>query len=353
MAGSWIAPLLLPWFERHGRKDLPWQLQRDPAGYRVWLSEIMLQQTQVATVIPYFERFLSRFPNFSALASAELDEVLSLWAGLGYYARARNLHACARQVMDKHDGSLPHDLEQLMLLPGIGRSTAGAILSLAFGHYAVILDGNVKRVLCRAFRVPGWPGNDAVQRELWSLAQQQTPEIDCANYNQAMMDLGATLCRRSRPECQCCPLHQNCQACEHDEQGLYPQPRPKKQRPERHTWMLVHRFGDQILLQKRPPTGIWGGLWSLPELNSLDELADWQREHLGVTVEHADIASARLRHQFSHFDLVISTLTIDMPQPFSALACVHESDTFICLALERQAEYGMPAPVARLLAELG
>jgi len=353
MTDSWIAPLLLPWFERQGRKDLPWQLQRDPAGYRVWLSEIMLQQTQVATVIPYFERFLARFPDFGALASANLDEVLSLWAGLGYYARARNLHACARQVMDIHDGSLPHDLDQLMLLPGIGRSTAGAILSLAFDRNAVILDGNVKRVLCRAFRVPGWSGNAAVQKKLWSLAQQQTPEVDCAKYNQAMMDLGATLCGRSKPDCQRCPLQQNCEAYAHNEQGLYPQSRPKKQRPERHTWMLVHRFGNEVLLQKRPPTGIWGGLWSLPELDSLEGLSDWQLDNLGVAVDLADLESNRLRHQFSHFDLFISTVTIDMPQPFSKLACVYESDTFICLPLERLAEYGMPAPVARLLADMG
>ena len=347
-----IARFLLPWFEVNGRKDLPWQLQRDGAGYRVWLSEIMLQQTQVATVIPYFNRFVARFDGFAALAAADLDEVLSLWAGLGYYARARNLHACARQVMEQHGGSLPHDLEQLMRLPGIGRSTAGAILSLAFGQRAVILDGNVKRVLCRVFRVPGWSGKTAVQKTLWTLAEQQTPAVDSGKYNQAMMDLGATLCRRGKPDCQRCPLQADCQAFRCDEQHLYPEPRPGQRRRQRHTWMLIHRFADRVLLQKRPPAGIWGGLWSLPELSSLDQLADWQIDNLGMVVDRTLVESDRLRHQFSHFELAVSTVIIDMPRPFEKLGRLRESDTFVCPQFDGLADYGIPAPVSRLLDDL-
>ena len=254
-----VAQPLLDWFDRHGRHNLPWHQNR--TAYRVWVSEIMLQQTQVATVIPYYLAFMQRFPNVQSLASAPTDDVLSHWSGLGYYARARNLQKAAQAVVHEHDGEFPQDQQQLEALTGIGRSTAAAILAQAYDIRAAILDGNVKRVLARYHAVPGWPGQTAVQQQLWQFAEQHTPNERIRDYTQAIMDLGALVCTRSRPSCERCPLQTNCLAYARSETALYPGSKPKKAKPEKTTWMLILEDNDgRVLLQRRPPSGIWGGL---------------------------------------------------------------------------------------------
>ncbi|MFK7890241.1 MAG: A/G-specific adenine glycosylase [Granulosicoccus sp.] len=303
---------VLDWFALHGRKHLPWQQNKSP--YRVWVSEVMLQQTQVATVIPYFEKFMESFPELANLADAPEDQVLAHWSGLGYYARARNMHKCARLVMRDFDGHLPETIDELVQLPGIGRSTAGAVLSLASGQHHPILDGNVKRVLARYFAVRGWPGKTAVLNRLWQLSEEVTPEKHTAAFNQAMMDLGATLCTRSRPACERCPLSAGCQALALGETALLPQKKPRKVLPQRVTIMLqVNDALGSVLLEKRPPTGIWGGLWSLPELSAMDELGDWL-ESRGLQALEASTAVARFRHTFSHYhlDIEVQALTVEV-----------------------------------------
>ncbi len=346
---SLIAPLLLPWFEQHGRKHLPWQQQ--VSGYRVWLSEIMLQQTQVTTVIPYFERFIESFPTVNDLANAGLDDVLQHWAGLGYYARARNLHQAAQQVRDQHDGEFPSTLEHLIELPGVGRSTAGAILSLAYQQPAAILDGNVKRVLARVYQVDGWPGQAATQKRLWQLAEEQTPQQRTAAYNQAMMDLGATLCSRSKPDCAACPLQKMCQSYRHGSQTDYPQRKPKKARPLRHTWMLLHHDDSSILMQRRPAQGIWGGLWSLPEIPALEQLDDWQLQQLGRKHPHRQLHERELKHVFTHFELSISLAEVVVDADFirSSPLEVREEDGLQWINRQDLPGLGMPAAVTRLL----
>lgn len=278
---------LLHWYDKHGRHDLPWHHNRN--AYRVWVSEIMLQQTQVTTVIPYFEAFMARFPDVRALASAPEDDVLSHWSGLGYYARARNLHKAAKQVVMEFGGEFPADQETLESLTGIGRSTAAAILAQAFGKRATILDGNVKRVLARYHAVPGWPGQSAVLNKLWEHAENHTPEERVKDYTQAIMDLGAMVCTRNKPECKTCPVNDGCQAYNRDEVQRYPGPKPRKEKPEKTTWMLIlEDTKGRILLERRPPTGIWGGLWSLPELDpayGTDELQDACIRELGLNCE--------------------------------------------------------------------
>ena len=264
---DWFAERLLTWFHGHGRRDLPWQ--RNINAYRVWVSEIMLQQTQVKTVIPYYERFMARFPTVHDLAGAELDDVLHHWTGLGYYARGRNLHGAARVIVDDHGGELPPSVEELAALPGIGRSTAGAIAAIAGGVRAPILDGNVKRVLARFHAVSGYPGEAAVAKTLWGLADEHTPDRRVADYTQAIMDLGATLCTRSRPGCSNCPVAERCQALAADQIDRYPGRKPKKEKPVRAARMfIVHDGEGACLLERRPDEGIWGGLWTPPERSS-------------------------------------------------------------------------------------
>lgn len=344
-----IAPLLLPWFDRHGRKDLPWQQQ--VSAYRVWLSEIMLQQTQVNTVIPYFERFIESFPDVQSLARAQLDEVLKHWAGLGYYARARNLHKAAQIVRDNHKGEFPRDLQQLQALPGIGRSTAGAILSLACGLDAAILDGNVKRVLARVFQVPGWPGQSVTLKDLWALAEQQTPHAAASQYNQAMMDLGALICKRSSPACGQCPLPPICLSYKQQTQLKFPQSRPAKKRPQKHRWMLLHQHDNRLLLEHRPPHGIWGGLWSLPELESLEGLEGWQRNKLGYLHAVEKCQENLVKHPFSHFDLSISIAHIPVSslQLKSSKLCINEEDGLQWVDRDQLKEFGLPAPIDKIL----
>jgi len=337
---------LLAWYERHGRHDLPWQHPK--SAYRVWVSEIMLQQTQVATVIPYFRRFMQSFPTPRALAEAPHDEVLRHWAGLGYYARARNLHRAAQRIRDEHGGEVPDTLEALMELPGIGRSTAGAILSLAYGQRQPILDGNVKRVLARYHAVPGWPGETAVARTLWAHAEAHTPHERVADYTQAIMDLGATVCARSQPACGDCPLRGGCRAHAQGAVVQYPGARPKRERPHRRTRMLlIERAADEILLLRRPPTGIWGGLWCLPEPADADTRA-WCRAELGLEVEPG-AAGPVVQHGFTHFELDIHTEHVRVLRESDAIM---EERDHVWYKVGRDTAPGLPAPVTKLVQTL-
>ncbi len=339
---------VLDWFQDHGRKDLPWQQQ--PTPYRVWISEIMLQQTQVNTVIPYYQRFMQRFPDIATLAGAPLDDVLHHWSGLGYYARARNLHRTAHVVMTDHQGKLPGTVDGLCALPGIGRSTAGAILSLAMGQSQPILDGNVKRVLSRCLAIAGWPGQTPVHNELWSWAEHYTPTQQAQAYTQAMMDLGATLCTRSRPQCHACPLVDGCLAHRQGNPSAYPGKAPRKKLPERAVFMLVLTNPDnEILLEKRPATGIWGGLWSLPEGEEAQVLAEnWGRK-LGQALT-VNGTGTPIRHTFSHFHLDISPLYLRV-RP-EAAAAVMEPGGAVWYKTDLCDQLGLPAPIKRLLGQL-
>lgn len=336
---------LLVWFDRHGRKDLPWQ--RNRTAYRVWLSEVMLQQTQVKTVIPYFLKFTERFPDVAALAGAADDDVMSRWAGLGYYARARNLLRCARTVMTDFAGRFPHSVEQLQSLPGIGRSTAGAIVAQAYGKRGVILDGNVKRILTRTAAISGWPGKASVQRELWALADRLTPDERIADYTQAIMDLGATVCRRSKPLCTVCPLSKYCQAYLQDNVGEFPASKPGKKLPVRYTNMLICQYQGEILLVKRPPAGIWGGLWSLPELeDELDRvrLQCMLDRQLGLKMTGYS-KGIQFIHTFSHFRLKVQPWYVSVQPVPSRIG--ETGGRFY--AREVLPEVGMPRPVETLL----
>lgn len=301
-----FSDLVLRWFDKFGRKTLPWQINKTP--YKVWLSEIMLQQTQVNTVIPYFNRFLERFPSLSDLAKADQDTVLSLWTGLGYYARARNLHKAAQMAVEQYNGELPDSQTELESLPGIGRSTAGAILSLGFGKPAAILDGNVKRVLARYFGETEWPGKTAVQRSLWQQSEALTPTVRHGDYNQAMMDLGALVCTRSKPNCEACPLTGNCIAFKTNTVATIPAPKPKKANPTRSVYLLIQRDtrSRSVMLEQRPSTGIWGGLWSFPEYETKAALlnaAPTQPEQL--------VELSPFKHVFSHFTLDCYPIVVD------------------------------------------
>ncbi len=335
--------LLLAWFDRHGRHDLPWQQPR--SLYRVWVSEIMLQQTQVSTVIPYFERFMARFPDLVSLANASQDEVLHLWTGLGYYARARNLHKAAQQVRDQHQGTFPEDYEAVLALPGIGRSTAGAILAQALDQRRAILDGNVKRVLTRYYAISGWPGNKAVENHLWELAEAATPRQRLADYTQAIMDLGATVCKRN-PDCAACPLKDACQSRIEGNPRAYPTPKPRKSLPIRQTTMLLLRNErGLLLLEQRPPAGIWGGLWSLPECPADADPAEFCRTSLGLHLHEAQ-PGPLLRHSFSHFHLDITTLLARVTPVDQA---VMEGRAQVWYNSRRPDARGLPAPVKTLL----
>ena len=342
-----FARRVLDWFDIHGRKQLPWK--ENPTPYRVWVSEIMLQQTQVATVVSYYERFMARFPDIQALADAELDEVLQRWAGLGYYARARHLHQAARTLCDEYGSEMPLDIAILQRLPGIGRSTAGAILALAAGQRQPILDGNVKRLLARFGAVEGWPGQARTQTALWELAERYMPAERVADYTQAMMDLGAMVCAPRRPNCAECPLNEGCIAHALGRELDFPTPKPRRELPVRAVRMLLLQTGDkEVLLECRPPVGIWGGLWSFPECPLDVDVVDWCQEQWGLTVR-ADPPWRVLRHSFSHFHLDIT------PTPARVIAQssrVMAGERFVWYNSRDPANRGMAAPVQRLLAAL-
>ncbi|MGN6521549.1 MAG: A/G-specific adenine glycosylase [Dokdonella sp.] len=340
-----FAGALLAWYDRHGRHDLPWQHPRTP--YRVWLSEIMLQQTQVRTVIPYFERFVAALPDLASLAAADEDAVLALWSGLGYYSRARNLHRAARLCMETHAGDLPRDIDALAALPGIGRSTAAAILAQAHGERQAILDGNVKRVLARWHGVSGWPGATATQRVLWTHADEHTPALRVADYTQAIMDLGATVCTRSRPRCDACPVAGGCVARRDNLGAVLPQPKPRRTMPTRRTTMLVVRDAcGRVLLERRPPTGVWARLWSLPEVDDATMAAARLLERHGIAAP-TPRALAPFVHMFSHYRLDVTPLLFEgarATRVADADARWHDANDHAAL--------GLPAPVRKLLMQL-
>lgn len=342
-----LAPRVLAWFDQHGRKDLPWQLDINP--YRVWVSEIMLQQTQVSTVIPYFQRFMQQLPTLEDLARADEDLVLHLWTGLGYYSRARNLHKTASIVSQEHKGQLPNTVAGLCELPGIGRSTAGAIISIAYRQPAAILDGNVKRVLARYHATPGWPGQSTVLKALWQHAESHAPQKRVADYSQAMMDLGATLCVRSKPACDSCPLKEDCCARTQGNPGDYPGKKPKKKLPVKTLQMLmIHNADGEILLEKRPPTGIWGGLWSFPQIQTDDNAEHYCQDTLDCKPLHIDYWDS-YRHTFSHYHLDISPVVIQLKQP---PVKVMEADRQLWYNRQQPVQVGMAAPIKKLLAML-
>lgn len=343
-----ITQAILDWFDVHGRKHLPWQQNKTP--YRVWISEIMLQQTQVATVIPYYERFMDRFPDVTDLAKAPQDEVLHLWTGLGYYARARNLHKAAKIVVDEYRGEFPTEFDQVVALPGIGRSTAGAILSLSLHQNLAILDGNVKRVLARYYGVNGWPGEKKTEKLLWEQAEANTPDaesplIQVANYNQAMMDMGATLCTRSKPKCEECPIGNHCVANLTRDWASYPGKKPKKAIPVKNTTFYLFKQGSKILLEQRPPVGIWGGLWSFIE--ETENTADILSE-LDFRIRNKTELQP-FRHTFSHFHLDIKAQLIEVEQ--SKIVTVRENPQ-IWYDLNNPPEVGLAAPTKKLLEQI-
>ena len=342
---SLFAKQLLAWFDVHGRKHLPWQEPITP--YRVWLSEIMLQQTQVDTVIPYFERFLATFPTIEDLAKAKIDDVLHLWTGLGYYARARNLHRCAKSVVDQYGGQFPSDVEKLSALPGIGPSTAAAIASIAFEQATAILDGNVKRVLARYYGIEGWPGVKSVEQALWSKARQNMPNQRCRDYTQAIMDLGATVCKRSKPECTTCPVKNKCVARKEQRIAQLPGKKPRKAIPTKTTTMLIMQRPDGcVLLEQRPASGIWGGLWSLPEAEDSEAAITERAQDFGsIKTTHC---LPTLRHVFSHFNLDIAPVHITLGKTKQQV----KEQGYIWYNLQSPQAVGLAAPIKKLLNQL-
>ncbi|MGH8125795.1 MAG: A/G-specific adenine glycosylase [Rhodanobacteraceae bacterium] len=339
-----FARRLLHWYDRHGRHDLPWQNPRSP--YRVWVSEVMLQQTQVATVIPYFERFVAALPDMHALAAAQEDQVMALWSGLGYYRRAGHLQLAAKTCVAQHQGELPRDFDTLAGLPGIGRSTAGAILTLAHGQHHGILDGNVKRVLCRYHGMRGWPGERAVEKALWLHAEAHTPTTRIADYTQAIMDLGATVCTRSQPRCAQCPQMRDCVAYREGLAGRIPAPRPHRLLPERAAIFVVLRDRHgRVLLQRRPPQGVWPGLWSLPEAAE-EDTAQAVASRFAVLEGQRARTLPGFRHGFTHFRLHASPLEW---RPVHASPAVADSVDLRWCNDDDMAALGMPAPVRKWL----
>lgn len=338
---------LLSWFDAHGRHDLPWQQDKTP--YRVWVSEIMLQQTQVQTVIPYYERFMTAFPTLQALAEADQESVLAHWAGLGYYARGRNLHKAAQIIVQQHQGAFPEEFEAIVALPGIGRSTAGAILSIALQQRYPILDGNVKRVLSRYLALEGWPGEKTLEAYLWQQAEALTPTQRFGDYTQAIMDLGATLCTRSKPQCVRCPVAQQCAALAQDRVRELPMAKPKKTLPVKQASLLMLLNKErQIWLTRRPSPGIWGGLWSLPQFAAREDLI----AALKPSMQSAGGDAASLvkwepfRHTFSHYHLEIEPLKLEQVTEAPAEWQGQWHD------LAQAAQLGLPAPVKKLVEKL-
>jgi A/G-specific adenine glycosylase len=345
---SEFSQLLIRWQRTHGRHHLPWQNTRD--AYRIWLSEIMLQQTQVSSVIPYYQRFLQRFPTVIDLANADLEQVMPLWSGLGYYTRARNLHASARAVVENHNGVFPADVQQLIRLPGIGRSTAAAISAFAYGTRAAILDGNVKRVLTRGFGIEGSPTLPAVEKKLWSLAESLLPQQNIEAYTQGLMDLGATVCTRSSPQCSACPWQKNCVAYTQNRTTELPSPKPvknsaKTDRRIREAHMLVLLHGNEVLVEKRPAAGIWGGLWSVPEFDQAAALVNYL-DRLAPKREIKTLPSRQ--HAFTHYTLRFTPHLVTLSQRLDRVAEPGQ----IWLPCTEAVEAALPAPIKKLLVEV-
>jgi A/G-specific adenine glycosylase len=337
---------VLRWFKKHGRHDLPWQLDQTP--YRVWVSEIMLQQTQVVTVIPYYERFMNSFPDVQALADAEQDKVLHHWTGLGYYARARNLHKAAKIIVDNYQGNFPLDIDELISLPGIGRSTAGAILSLANETRHPILDGNVKRVLSRYHGVEGWPGKKEVEQKLWSYAEEYTPAKSVRDYTQAIMDLGATVCLRRNPTCELCPLDKHCFARKNGRQHDFPGSKPKKTIPSKETvFAIIENANGEVLLTQRPPSGIWGGLWCFPEFDTEESVVNKIKKKYGQKIKQ-QVEYRHFKHTFSHFHLMIKPVHIKLTDQVSMI----NEDEICWIKPDKEVDLGLPAPIVTILKEL-
>jgi A/G-specific adenine glycosylase len=344
MLESTFSDRLIAWQKSHGRHDLPWQVS-DP--YRVWLSEVMLQQTQVSAVLGYYARFLERFPTLESLAAAPLEDVLAVWSGLGYYSRARNLHKAAQKVMAEYGGAFPDTRAGIETLPGVGRSTAAAISAFAFGRREAILDGNVKRVLARAFGIAGFPGDKKVENRMWELAERLLPQADIGAYTQGLMDLGATVCSRGKPACTVCPMVDACVAAREGRTAELPTPRPKKTQPVRDTLMLLLQRPGEIWLEQRPPTGIWGGLWSLPEFADSAAAERWLA---GVGEVDWQAAWPEFEHVFTHYRLIITPQPAYLIAP--AAAQVREAAGGRWWPLADALEAGLPAPVKRLLQRL-
>jgi A/G-specific adenine glycosylase len=342
---------VIRWQRQHGRHTLPWQNTRD--AYRIWLSEIMLQQTQVAAVIPYYARFLQRFPDIRSLAAAPSEDVMAHWSGLGYYSRARNLHRCAQRVVAQYDGVFPGDPELLADLPGIGRSTAAAIAAFAYGTRAAILDGNVKRVFARVFGIDGYPGDKPVEEKLWQRAVALLPQQDIDAYTQGLMDLGATICTRSKPACNACPLAPRCVALATDRVAELPVRKPKKAVPHKQTAMLVITESSRVLLQQRPGSGIWGGLLSLPELDGMpQDGADAESRNQAIAQAVMPFGAVRdieplqpFVHVFTHFRLQVTPYRVRLAQR----AQLAGESAYVWYGTDRLAEAPLPAPVKKLL----
>ncbi len=339
-----FATRIIQWQQQHGRQDLPWQTRKTP--YRVWISEIMLQQTQVSTVIPYFKRFMRELPSIKQLANAPADQVMSLWSGLGYYSRARNLHKAAQHICQQHDGRFPRSLELIMQLPGIGRSTAGAIASLAMQQPTPILDGNVKRVMMRSHAISGWYGQSAVLKQLWQLSESLTPKENTAIYNQGLMDLGAMICTRSKPSCDDCPLQTDCQSYLAGTPTAYPESKPKmgKKRSESRYFLLIHNQDNELLLYRRPEHGIWGGLWSIPECPLNTDMTEFCQTHFGFSPTHID-KKPSVKHLFSHYQLNLHPIVLSAPHTSMDLTPVVWYKRGHCLP------GGIAAPIEKLINE--
>ena len=338
-----FAKRVLAWYQQYGRKTLPWQIEKSP--YHVWLSEVMLQQTQVVTVIPYFQRFIQQFPTIVDLANAPIDDVLHLWTGLGYYARARNLHKAAQIVTNQFAGVFPTCFDDVIALPGIGRSTAGAILSLSQQQHFAILDGNVKRVLARYYAVTGWTGNKAVENQLWQYSINVTPKKDVDKFNQAMMDIGAMICTRSKPKCSLCPLHDNCIAFKTNDWQSFPTKKPKQTIPTKTAYFLILQENRSIWLEKRPTVGIWGGLYCFPQFNDMESLTAWLVKRKITTTKLNQLIS--VKHTFSHFHLDIVPISA---QIIADRACLDDEGCWY--QLDHPAKIGLATPVNNLLQQL-
>ncbi len=341
---------ILNWYRHHGRHNLPWQHPRTP--YRVWISEIMLQQTQVQTVLPYFDTFMHRFPTIESLAAANLDEILSLWSGLGYYARARHLHRAAKEIVERFHGELPKQIDLLMSLPGIGRNTAAAIVAQAWDLPEAILDGNVKRVLCRLHRVAGPPNHKQVESTLWHLAETYTPELEVAAYTQAIMDFGATLCRRMQPRCAQCPLQSQCEAYQMNQTALFPNKMQRNARSRQFaSFLMVQDRDNRIWLERRTGSGIWGGLFCFPEWDICESINDWTLAQFGARVATLEHWPQRL-HRFTHFDLAYDPVKVTLDQTeLAAELLPHASGQWMAPEMNTLPG-GVATPIRQLIEEL-